>query len=126
MKGYCDIETLADLPAQRCLVTSGFKRLQDSKIKSLRLEPFFSSTYVDAIDYPNRVGKLGLFARILRDYELAPSEVLVVGDNADSEIKAGIQRRIQTVQTLRPGVPKAANATFYVHSLGELKELLDR
>ena len=124
MYGYGDLAVLAELPAQRFLVTSGFRRLQESKIAALKLAPLFTALYVDAIDEPDRLGKQGLFERLLSDYGFTPEEVLIVGDNADSEIAAGNRLGIRTVQTLRPEVVRASNATFYIHSLGELKELL--
>src|SRR4051812_48267731 len=37
MHGYGDLDILAELPAQRFLVTSGFRRLQESKIRALKL-----------------------------------------------------------------------------------------
>jgi FMN phosphatase YigB (HAD superfamily) len=124
MHGYDDLAMLAELPVQKFLVTSGFRRLQESKIKALKLAPFFTAIHVDAIDEPNRLGKQQLFEKILKDHQLTPAEALVVGDNADSEIEAGNRLGIRTVQTLRPGVPRANNATFYIHSLAELKKLL--
>ena len=105
-------------------MTSGFRRLQESKIKALNLAPFFTAVYVDAIDEPDRLGKQGVFERILMDYELTSPEVLVLGDNADSEIRVGNHLGMRTVQTLRPGVPRASNATFHIHSLSELRKLL--
>jgi putative hydrolase of the HAD superfamily len=124
MCGYGDLAVLAELPAQRFLVTSGFRRLQESKVAALNLASLFTAFYIDAIDEPDRLGKQGLFEKILKDYGLAPAEVLIVGDNADSEIAAGNRLGIRTVQTLRPGVPRASNATFHIHLLAELKELL--
>lgn len=126
MVGYGDLATLAELPVARFLVTSGFRRLQESKIKALNAEGLFTAIFIDALDEPGRLGKHGLFQKILADYALAPDEVLVVGDSAESEIAAGNRLGIATVQTLRPGVPHAANATFHIHSLTELKPLLKR
>lgn len=126
MYGYSDLAVLAELSVQRFLVTSGFRRLQESKIVALKLAPLFTALYVDAIDEPDRRGKQALFERILKDYGLTPAEVLIVGDNADSELAAGNRLGIRTVQTLRPDVPRATNATFYIHSLAELKELLNQ
>jgi len=125
MAGYGDLASLADLPADKFLVTSGFRRLQESKIRALQLGPLFTAIFVDAIGEPGRLGKLGLFQKILKDYKLTPDEVLVVGDNAESEIEAGNRLGIATVQTLRPGVPRASNATFHIHSLTELQQLLN-
>jgi len=124
LTGYADLSILSELPRARFLVTSGFKRLQESKIEALELAPLFAAIYVDAIDEPKRIGKLGYFERILQDHELAPAEVLVVGDNAESEIAVGVRLGMPTAQTLRPGVPYAANASFHIRSLQELKALI--
>jgi putative hydrolase of the HAD superfamily len=125
MNGYGDLDILAELPSQRFLVTSGFRRLQESKIVALRLAPLFTEIQVDAIDEPSRLGKQGLFQKILKDYRLAPTEVLVVGDTTDSEIAVGNRLGMKTVQTLRSGVPRAEEATFHIESLSQLSEILD-
>ncbi|MDF5730151.1 MAG: HAD family hydrolase [Rhizonema sp. PD38] len=124
MYGYGDLAILSELSIRRFLVTSGFRLLQESKIKALGLERLFTAIYVDAIDEPHRKGKQGLFESILNTHQFTSAEVLVVGDNQDSEIEAGNRLGIRTVQTLRAGVPRADNATFYIYSLTELKELL--
>ena len=124
MLGYADLRTLAELPVLRFLVTSGFRRLQESKIKALGFERLFTAIYVDAIDEADRKGKQSTFEGILNDYRLKPEEVLVVGDNPDSEIEAGNQLGITTVQVLRAGVPRGNNATHYIDDLAELKGLL--
>jgi FMN phosphatase YigB (HAD superfamily) len=124
LNGYGDLACLSELPVQRFLVTTGFRRLQESKIRALKLRSLFTAICVDAIDEPGRIGKQGLFTRILDEHQLQPAEVLVVGDNADSEIDAGNRLGIATVQILRPGVSRAGNATFYIHSLAELKPLV--
>ena len=69
---------------------------------------------IDAIDEDDRKGKQGIFASILETGQLRPEEVIVVGDNPDSEIEAGNKLGIRTVQILRPGVPRADSATYYV------------
>ena len=126
MHGYGDLAFLAELPVQRFLVTSGFRRLQESKIRALDLAPLFTACFVDAIDEPDRLGKRGLFEQILNNYQLSAEEVLVIGDNGDSEIAAGNQLGIPTVQTLRPEVPRANNATYHIHSFAELGALLEK
>lgn len=126
MSGYDDLVVLGDLPVRRFLVTSGFRRLQESKVRTLGLERWFEGMQVDAIDEPGRKGKKGLFEQILREHRLTPEEVLVVGDSPDSELEAGQQLGIQTVQTLREGVARAESATFHIRGLLELKELLEK
>lgn len=124
MKGYEDLSVLRQFTVDLYLVTSGFRRLQESKIKALGFEHLFTGIHVDAIDEADRKGKQGIFEAILRATQLKPEEVLVVGDNPDSEIEAGNRLGMKTVQILRPGVPRADNATFYIQTLAELKALL--
>ena len=124
MRGYSDLPALAELDAKLLLVTSGFRRLQDSKIRALGFESLFEAIHVDAIDEADRKGKEGIFKDILKTYRLSPEEVLGVGDNSDSDIEAGDRLGMRSVQVLREGVPRGSNATHYINSLCELKGLV--
>ncbi|MGO8928093.1 MAG: HAD family hydrolase [Limisphaerales bacterium] len=124
MQGYGDLDVLKELPVQRFLVTSGFRRLQESTIRALGIAPLFTAIQVDAIDQPGYRGKQKIFEDILRDNKLWPDQVLIVGDNHDSEIAAGVRLGIRTVQTLRPGVPRSPAATYHIQTLHELAPLL--
>ena len=124
MHGYGDLDVLQDLKTLKFLVTSGFRRLQESKIQMLGISSLLTDAYVDAIDEPSRIGKRGYFERILADHTLQPAEVLVVGDNPDSEIEAGNQLGMTTVQILRLGVTRDARANRHIQSLRELKAMI--
>jgi putative hydrolase of the HAD superfamily len=124
MHGYGDLHALRDLPQKLFLVTSGFRRLQESKINALKIRALFSEIRIDAIDEPGPKGKMQSFEEILKSYSFKPDEVIVVGDNPDSEIAAGNRLGMKTIQVLRPGVPRGDNATGYLNSLSELGELL--
>ncbi|HVJ57178.1 MAG TPA: HAD family hydrolase, partial [Terrimicrobiaceae bacterium] len=126
MKGYGDLAVLRELPFELYLVTSGFRGLQESKVKALQIADLFREIEIDAIDEDDRKGKQGVFASILERKKLKPEEVIVVGDNPDSEIEAGNRLGIRTVQILRPGVLRANNATFYIETFHELKTLLEK
>jgi FMN phosphatase YigB (HAD superfamily) len=126
MRGYGDLAILRELPFDLYLVTSGFRALQESKVKALQVADLFRAVEIDAIDEDDRKGKQGIFASILERKGLRPDEVIVVGDNPDSEIEAGNRLGIRTVQILRPGVPRANNATFYIETFHELKALLEK
>ena len=78
----------------------------------------------DAIDEPNRRGKHDFFQDMLSAHGLRPDEVLVVGDNPDSEIEAGNRLGMKTIQVLRPGVPPSERAARQIRGLMELKVLL--
>jgi len=46
---------------QRFLVTSGFRQLQESKVRALGCADWFAAIDIEAIDEPNRRGKHGFF-----------------------------------------------------------------
>ena len=120
LRGYADLPLIRTLPWKRILVTSGFRRLQESKIEALGIRDAFDEVHVHAIDEAHSPGKKQTFEEILSRHGWRPEEVLVVGDNAESEIAAGNELGMPTVQTLRPGVPRAAAAGRHVRSLDEL------
>jgi FMN phosphatase YigB (HAD superfamily) len=121
MQGYGDLHELAQLPARLFLVTSGFRRLQESKVKALGIAHLFTAVHIDAIDEGQGTGKFPIFEIILRDHSFRTDEVVVVGDNPDSEIAAGNRLGLVTIQTLRPGVPPSSAAIHRIHTLAELK-----
>jgi putative hydrolase of the HAD superfamily len=124
MHGYGDLAALGELKAKMFLVTSGFRRLQESKVKALGISHLFTEVHIDAIDEPGPKGKLWAFETILQTHQLSPKKVLVVGDNPDSEIAAGNRLGMKTIQILRPGVPASPAATHHIRTLDELKNLL--
>jgi FMN phosphatase YigB (HAD superfamily) len=124
MRGYGDLEVLNDLLPAKYLVTSGFRRLQESKVDMLGIRSLFAGVYIDGLGEENRLHKEGYFKQIVQQDGLRPSEALIVGDNPDSEIAAGIRLGIRTVQILRPGVTRDGRADHHVHGLTELKGLI--
>ncbi|MEP7186625.1 MAG: HAD family hydrolase [Rhodanobacter sp.] len=124
MHGYGDLDRLADIDVPLCLVTSGFRRLQESKIRALGIAAHFRETVVDAIDETPRLGKRGHFERLIETHGWNVSRVWVVGDSPASELAAGRAIGAVTVQTLRPGVERSDIADHHVADLGELVALL--
>lgn len=124
MRGYADLGLLATIEVALFLVTSGFRRLQDSKIDTLGIRKWFTAVHVDAIDSDEHLGKEAIFRRILREHALSPSDALVIGDNPDSELAAGARIGIRTAQILRPGVVRSAAADHHISGLAELNALL--
>lgn len=122
--GYGDLPLLPSLPGRKFLVTSGFSRLQQSKVRALGLANAFERVFVDAIDLPPRQGKLRIFESILAAGPWAPPDVWVVGDNPESELAAGRALGCTTVQMVRPGVAIDAQARHHVRGLRALRALL--
>lgn len=118
LQGYSDMGLVPRIPLRRYLVTSGFRRLQDSKIDALGIRPWFEQVVIDAIDDPSGArGKQAIFEQILVREGCAPQAALVVGDNPLSELAAGCALGATTVQTVRPGVAPWALADHQVDGL---------
>ena len=126
MNGYGDLNVLGRMSQPLFLVTSGFKRLQWSKVRALGLEQWFDEIYVDAIDAGGGEGKRPLFERILRAHGLKATDVVAVGDSETAELAVGRQLGMATIQTLRPGVRRTELATAHIETLFELETIQER
>jgi putative hydrolase of the HAD superfamily len=89
-------EIIRTIPATKFLVTTGFTTLQNSKIDQLGIRNDFEEIHI--ID-PGKTAqtKRDVFKKILIKYKLKLNEVLVVGDDLNSEIKAAKELGIETV-----------------------------
>jgi putative hydrolase of the HAD superfamily len=76
MQPFPDYRLTLENSADRYLVTAGYTRLQKAKIRQLGIENTAEMTKVD------------VFEQIMNKYNYEPSEVLVIGDNPESELKA--------------------------------------
>ena len=120
---YGDENHILRLPPYmaRVLVTSGYRHFQENKITKLGIAHLFDRIVIDAIDDPEIIeGKRTIFARLMDEYGVRAREVLIVGDSDTSELKAGRDLGMVTVQTLRPGINRSDNADFHIFSLYEL------
>jgi FMN phosphatase YigB (HAD superfamily) len=124
LESYADVSVLWTLPLRLFLVTTGYRRFQESKIAALGLAPRFQAIYVDAIEESTRIGKEGLFRRLLAEHQLVPEEVLVLGDSEESEIAAGRRLGLRTIQVLRERTVPAPTADWQIRSLHELPRIL--
>lgn len=122
---YGDEACIRDLPVGKYLVTSGYRKFQETKIARLGIADLFDGIIIDATDDPQaRKGKRQIFIDIMDKRGWAASEVLVVGDNPKSELGIAKHLGITTVQTVRPTVKKWEEADHHITSLTELKALL--
>jgi len=96
MQPFDGYETLKNIPCKKYLVTIGFTKLQQSKIKQLGIGKDFEAIFV--VDpSQSTLTKKYIFHNILAEHQYSPNEVLVVGDDLSSEIKAAKELRIETI-----------------------------
>lgn len=77
----------------KIIVTAGFEKNQRSKIEMLGIADDFDEVYVVDVDKEN---KKDAFAKLLNKYNLKSEEVLIIGDDANSEIKYGLELGLDT------------------------------
>ncbi len=121
---FPDVAELVRLPQRKILVTTGVPAVQLQKVAALGLHAWMDAVHVDdALAVPRR-GKRAVFAAILADEELDAVEVVVVGDNLESEIAAGAQLGIRTVHVARWGCSPECPATHCMPDLCGLAAVL--
>jgi putative hydrolase of the HAD superfamily len=125
LRGYGDLDVLAEFRVPLFLVTTGFRDFQESKVDALGIRERFVEVIVDDIDGYVRLGKYRIFDELLGRHRWQPESVLVVGDNPESEIKAGNRLEMPTVQILRPHVDRHQSARYHVRDLAELRTLIE-
>jgi len=82
-------------PHDKFLVTTGFYKLQWSKVKMLGIEDDFREVHIVDPDTSNRTKK-DAFAAIMQKHSYTAADILVIGDDPESEIKAASELGIET------------------------------
>jgi putative hydrolase of the HAD superfamily len=89
---YVQIQSIA---IDKYLVTTGFTKLQMSKVKMLGIEADFKGIYIVDPEKSSQTKK-DVFTNIMAENGYAPEDVLVIGDDPKSEIKAAVELGIDT------------------------------
>ncbi len=123
---FSDYPDLLKLQVPRILVTSGFRKLQKAKIKALNIETHFEEIHIDDPFQKPRNNKRSIFQGLLATRQLAAHSVWIIGDNPDSEIKAGKDLGMNTIQRLKKKdqIPSPLS-DFSIHSFAELAAILN-
>lgn len=121
---YEDYAVLKTFSIPKFLVTTGLTSLQKAKIKALNIENDFVKIFINDTFLQQRT-KLDIFKDLVEEFNLNAENTFVVGDNSESEIKAGNQLKMKTIQILREGVTKGNNAMHHITSFEELGRLIN-
>ena len=92
---YADYHHIRAIPLDKFLVTTGFSKLQWSKVRMLGIEGDFKHIHIVDPEISNQTKK-DVFAEIMQTYNYSPNELLVIGDDPESEIKAAKDLGINT------------------------------
>jgi putative hydrolase of the HAD superfamily len=93
---FPDYSVVRSLQIAKFLVTTGFTALQESKVEMLGIRNDFREIFIaDPMISP--LTKREIFGSIMGKYDLSPVDILIAGDDIDSEITAGKELGIDTV-----------------------------
>jgi len=95
MQPYEEYKYISETPIDKYLVTTGFTKLQWSKIRLLGIEADFKAIYIVDPQISSETKK-DIFAMIMSNKNYRPEELLVIGDDPESEIKAAGSLGIDT------------------------------
>ncbi|MCQ6959595.1 HAD family hydrolase [Mucilaginibacter aquariorum] len=95
MFAYEEYNLLRQIPIDKFLVTTGFTKLQMSKVEMLNIGADFKKVYVVDPEQSNQTKK-AVFQKIMQENNYKTEEVLVIGDDPKSEIKAAMELGIDT------------------------------
>jgi putative hydrolase of the HAD superfamily len=123
MQPFEDYAYLRSIPLLKFLVTTGFTRLQWSKVKMLDIEKDFAEIHIVDPELSTQTKK-DVFADILSRHNLNTEEVLVIGDDPESEIKAATELGIDTFLYDPENKHPDAVVTFKSFSLKEIPGVL--
>ncbi|MEW7292804.1 HAD family hydrolase [Aquimarina sp. 2304DJ70-9] len=125
IKPFKDFEHIKKITSDKILVTTGFPKLQKAKIESLRITQEFSDIYIDNVLDPNRIFKKGIFEKILSQKCVDQKSVFIIGDNTESEIKAGYELGLNTIQVSKLGQKKSKYSNYNISNYSELLEIIN-
>lgn len=91
---FSDYAETRTLPVEKFLVTTGFLALQQSKVEGMGIEKDFREIHI--VDLA-KATKKEVFTDIMDRHGFQRAEVLVVGDDPESELKAAVELGIDAV-----------------------------
>jgi putative hydrolase of the HAD superfamily len=120
---FDDYAEIKKLTGDRFLVTTGFYKLQMSKIRGMKIEHDFKE--INIVD-PTATSKTkkDIFSDIVKKYQYQLREVLVVGDDLHSEIKAAQDLGIDAVHYDKYGRYQDKSSVPRISNFSELKKYL--
>ena len=120
---FPDYKEVTKIACDKFLVTSGFPKLQNSKVKQLGIENDFKKIYIVDTVMTNDTKKK-VFESILHDFNYDASEVLVIGDDPESEIAAAKELGIDALVYDKSNAYKNYDAISKISDFSQLQNYL--
>lgn len=125
MYPYEQYNDLRQIPIDKFLVTTGFTKLQMSKVEMLNIGNDFKQVYVVDPSQSTQTKK-DVFLKIMQEHGYATEEVLVIGDDPKSEIKAAIELGIDTFLFDPTGRHTNEGVTYHARDYRDVAEIVNK
>jgi len=109
LKPSDDYHYIKSLNGRKFIVTAGFLKQQTSKVKMLGIADDFEAVHVVDVSTTN---KKEAFKILIDQYNLKTDDILIIGDDAESEIKFGLELGITTFLLDPENLHPNAESTF--------------
>ena len=96
MNAFDDYSATKGITCKKFLVTVGFIKMQEGKVRNLGIAKDFDEIHIIDPLESNRTKK-EVFAGIMEKHLLNPADIVVVGDDPDSEIQAAQELGMQAI-----------------------------
>ncbi|HEU0136173.1 MAG TPA: HAD family hydrolase, partial [Flavobacterium sp.] len=96
MQPFDDYQILRALPCKKFLVTMGFTKMQQAKVDKLNLADDFEGIYIIDPEHSSK-SKKDVFVEIMENNSFSPDDLLVIGDDPDSEVRGAQELGIDAV-----------------------------
>jgi putative hydrolase of the HAD superfamily len=119
---YDDYACIKEIPADRFLVTTGFTNMQQSKVRQLGIERDFKEIHIIDPTITQHTKK-DVFAGIRDKYNYSAQQMVIIGDDPDSEIRAGNELTMDTVLYDKNNLHPHSAATYTITDFKKLFSL---
>ncbi|RLJ71904.1 HAD family hydrolase [Pedobacter alluvionis] len=117
LKPSDDYHHIKSLIGRKFIVTAGFPKQQLSKVKMLGIADDFEEVHVVDVSIAN---KKKTFEKLIDQHHLDKNDILIIGDDAESEIKFGLELGITTFLLDPENLHPNAESTFRGNDLSNL------
>ncbi|MBB6237070.1 putative hydrolase of the HAD superfamily [Pedobacter sp. AK013] len=117
LKPSNDYHHIKSLTGRKFIVTAGFRKQQISKIKMLGITDDFEEVHVVDVSITN---KKKIFEMLIDRHHFNKEDILIIGDDAESEIKFGLELGISTFLLDPENLHPNAETTFRGNDLSNL------
>lgn len=125
LKPSDDYHYIETLKGRKFIVTAGFLRKQTTKVKMLGISEHFEEVYVVDVTTSTQ-NKKDAFKTLIEKHNLNPANILVIGDDAESEIKFGLELGLDTFLLDPENLHPHAKTTFRGIDLSTLHQAAEQ